>query len=248
MKILVTAGNTLVRIDQVRCLTNIFTGRTGTGIALHAHVRSHDVTLLTSNPEIASEPHGSPPRDERWHVCPYRTFEELRELMRACVQGQPFDAVIHSAAVSDYLAGGAYTPAPGTRFDLASDRWLGTIGLPAMNDRQAGKIKSDEPELWLRLVRAPKLIDLVRTDWQFCGVLVKFKLEVGRSDDELLQVAERSRKQSAANLMVANTLEGAATYAFLGPVDGAYQYVARPDLAARLLENVERLHAEQQHG
>lgn len=248
MKILVTAGNTLARIDQVRCLTNIFTGRTGTGIALHAHERGHDVTLLTSTPELASQQHSGSLRDERWTVRPYRTFEELHDLMRACVQDQPLDAVIHSAAVSDYLAGGAYTPASGTRFEVAGQRWLSDAGMPAMIDRQAGKIKSDEPELWLRLVRAPKLIDFIRTDWRFRGVLVKFKLEVGRGDDELLQVAERSRKQSVANLMVANTLEGAATYAYLGPVAGAYQYVARPDLAACLLENVERLHEEQQHG
>ena len=32
MKILVTAGNTQVPIDRVRCITNIFSGRTGTRI------------------------------------------------------------------------------------------------------------------------------------------------------------------------------------------------------------------------
>ena len=31
MNLLVTAGNTLVPVDRVRCITNIFTGRTGTG-------------------------------------------------------------------------------------------------------------------------------------------------------------------------------------------------------------------------
>src|SRR5438034_5962598 len=46
MRILVTAGNTLVPIDRVRCITNIFTGRTGARIALHAQERGHDVTLL----------------------------------------------------------------------------------------------------------------------------------------------------------------------------------------------------------
>ena len=58
----------------------------------------------------------------------------------------------------------------------------------------AGKIKSDESELWMRLVRAPKLIDRVRDPWGFAGVLVKFKLEVGLTDEELLRVAERSRR------------------------------------------------------
>ena len=44
MNILVTAGNTQVFIDQVRCITNIFTGRTGAAIAVEAYRRGHSVT------------------------------------------------------------------------------------------------------------------------------------------------------------------------------------------------------------
>jgi len=118
-------------------------------------------------------------------------------------------------------------------------RLLATLpGGPALVDRSAGKVKSDEPELWLRLVRAPKLIDLVRTPWGFAGVLVKFKLEVGVGEEQLLDVAERSRRHSAADLMVANTLEGADAWAYLGPINGAYERVARPELPARLVEAV----------
>jgi phosphopantothenate---cysteine ligase (CTP) len=112
-----------------------------------------------------------------------------------------------------------------------------------MVDRAAGKVKSDEPELWLRLVRAPKLVDRVRSDWHFQGLLVKFKLEVGLSDDDLLAVAERSRRHSNADLMVANTLEGAAHYAFLG-ADRDYQRVSRRELAPRLLDLLEQLHRQ----
>ena len=109
-----------------------------------------------------------------------------------------------------------------------------------MLDRGADKVKSDVPELWLRLTRAPKLIDLVRGEWRYRGLLVKFKLEVGVSDERLLEIAERSRVHSAADLMVANTLDGASVYAFLGPLNGAYERVTRPDLAARLLDELEK--------
>ena len=43
MRILVTAGNTQAPIDRVRCLTNIFSGRTGTRIALEARQHGHTV-------------------------------------------------------------------------------------------------------------------------------------------------------------------------------------------------------------
>ena len=78
MNVLVTAGNTKVLIDRVRCLTNIFTGRTGTAIALHAHERGHDVTLLTSRPEAVAEigqANGGPAH--RWAVRRYETFADL---------------------------------------------------------------------------------------------------------------------------------------------------------------------------
>ncbi len=246
MKVLVTAGNTQVPVDRVRCLTNIFTGRTGTQIALRAHERGHAVTLLTSHPNVVADLHGGPVASERWAVLAYRTFDELHELMRGVVQPGGPDAVIHTAAVSDYLSGGIYAPAPGTHFDPASGHWTGSR--PALLDRAAGKVRSDEPELWLRLVRAPKLIDQVRTDWGFRGVLVKFKLEVGIEEARLREIAERSRRQSSADLMVANTLEGAADWALLGPLDGGYQRVVRRDLAARVLDAVERLHGGQRHG
>jgi phosphopantothenoylcysteine synthetase/decarboxylase len=240
MNVLVTAGNTQVPIDRVRCLTNVFTGRTGAQIALCAHERGHTVTLLTSHPAAVADLQVGHPLSERWTILTYRTFDELRDLMREAVQPGGPDAVIHSAAVSDYLSGGVYAPTAGTQFDPASGHWQG--GPPALLDRAAGKVKSDEPELWLRLVRAPKLIDLLRAEWGFRGVLVKFKLEVGIDEARLLDIAERSRRHSAADLMVANTLEGAAEGAYVGPFGGEYRRVERRELAGQVVAAVERLY------
>jgi phosphopantothenoylcysteine synthetase/decarboxylase len=246
MNLLVTAGNTLTPIDRVRGITNIFTGRTGTRIALHAHERGHTVTLLTSHPEVVSELRVGPAPTERWAVLTYRTFDDLRQLMADIIPGGELDAVIHSAAVSDYQSAGVYAPAPGTRF-RDDGGWESDRTAPALVDRAAGKVKSDEPELWLRLVRTPKLIDFIRTDWKFDGILVKFKLEAGLRDEQLLEIAERSRSQSRADLMAANTIEGAGAYAYLGPIDGKYQCVSRRELASRLLDAVEHLHGKSTH-
>jgi phosphopantothenoylcysteine synthetase/decarboxylase len=247
MNVLVTAGNTQVPIDRVRCLTNIFTGRTGAAIALAAYVQGHDVTLLTSHPDAVLGL--NPPRPlgpERWRPYRYRTFAELERLMGDELQRGGYDVVIHSAAVSDYAAAGIYAPAPGTHFDAATSRWNG--GAPTLVDRAAGKVKSDEPELWLRLVRSPKLVDKVRRDWGFAGVLVKFKLEVGISEEQLLEIAEQSRRHSDADLMVANTLEGSHEWAFVGPTGGGYQRVSRRELPQRVLEAVAVRAKERGHG
>ncbi|MGH7171038.1 MAG: phosphopantothenoylcysteine decarboxylase [Gemmataceae bacterium] len=245
MNILITAGNTLVPIDRVRCITNVFTGRTGAAIARCAWERGHTVTLLTSHPEAVD----NPPHSERWAMLRYCTFEDLQNLMCEFVSRGGLDAVIHCAAVSDYLAGGIYAPAEGTHFHSDSGRWQSKDATgPSLVDRSAGKVKSDEPELWLRLLRAPKLIDCIRRDWGFGGLIVKFKLEAGISDEQLLDIAERSRTHSDADLMVANTVEGAATYAFLGPLDGKYQRVSRRQLAELLLAALEQHPRKEAHG
>jgi phosphopantothenoylcysteine synthetase/decarboxylase len=248
MNILVTAGNTLVPIDRVRCITNIFSGRTGAHIAVHAHERGHRVTLLTSHPEAVTEFERPAPTGERWNIFRYRTFDDLEALMRSAVQDRP-DAVIHCAAVSDYRAAGIYAPAPQTRFESEGSHWESAAGTsPRLVDMAAGKVKSDAPELWLRLVRTPKLVDFVRTEWGFRGILVKFKLEVGVAEEQLLAIAERSRVHSAADLMVANTLEGVSTWAYLGPLGGEYQRIRRDKLASQLLDAIEALHRESANG
>ena len=97
---------------------------------------------------------------------------------------------------------------------------------------------------WVRLVRAPKLIDRFRKPWGFAGVLVKFKLEVGIGEDELLRVAEASRQQSDADLVVANTLDGAAYWAYVGPREDRYERVPRRELPDRLVLTIEDLYQE----
>jgi phosphopantothenoylcysteine synthetase/decarboxylase len=243
MNILVTAGNTLTLIDKVRCITNIFTGRTGAGIALCAHDRGHRVSLVTSHPEaIADLREGKAGPGERWMLYRYRTFDDLQARLVDLIPTGGFDAVVHCAAVSDYLSAGVYAPAEGTHFDAHTGHWASTTAGPALVDRLAKKLRSDERELWVRLVRAPKLVDLFRTDWGFTGLLVKFKLEVDLSDEQLLLVAENSRAHSEADLMVANTLEDASHHAFLGPLEPGYERVPRAELPARLLQTLEKMH------
>jgi phosphopantothenate-cysteine ligase/phosphopantothenoylcysteine decarboxylase/phosphopantothenate--cysteine ligase len=239
MKILITTGNTQTPIDQVRCITNIFTGRTGTRIALQAHERGHAVCLLTSHPEVVRElAPNAIFATATWDVRPYRTFEELEGLMAKAVSFDGFEMLIHAAAVSDYYVAGVYAPASGTSFSPQQQAWFAAQGAPRLSDVRAGKVTSRHPELWLRLTPTPKLADRVRSDWGFRGKFVKFKLEVGLSEAQLLKAAEASRRQSGADWMVANTFEGRYEVAYIGTGEGTYQRVERMQLADALLERL----------
>lgn len=252
MNLLITAGNTQVPIDGVRVITNVFTGRTGAYLARAAAGRGHRVTVLTSNPEHLTGLPDDPDPERRTTVIPYRTYDDLASLFEHSVKSGGFDAIVHSAAVADFLVSGTYAAAPGTSFHPAGGTWHAPQGAPTLAPKTGGKIKSDEPELWLRLVRAPKLVDRVRDPWGYRGLLVKFKLESGVSDEELLKIAEASRRHSEATVMVANTLEAAGQSAFVGPLgfDGHYDKVSRRQLPDKLLDVLEGLSrkAESVHG
>lgn len=232
MHVLVTAGNTHTPIDRVRVITNIFTGRTGATIAAAAFDRGHRVTLLTSHPKVLNDIPSRRHRGEPYfRVLPYRTFDDLHRRMADLIPAGGFDAIIHSAAVSDYHCGGVY----------AADAPFDGRTLPALADVSAGKVKSSFPEVWIRLTPAPKLVDKVRTEWGFSGVLVKFKLEVGVSEAELRAIAERSRLHSHADLMSANTLDEAGEWALVGGPE--YTKVPRAELAGHIVDQVERLNS-----
>ena len=212
-KILVTAGSTSVPIDRVRVISNVFRGRTGHVIAQAAAAAGHDVTLLTSNAseELTSALTG---------LCVYRfrMFDELRALMEREIRTGCYDTIIHSAAVSDYRVASVRT-----------DRG------PLEGGEAATKIGSSHGSLIIELEPTEKLIDLIRTPWGFKGTLVKFKLQVGVSDAELLQIARRSMETSNADLIVANCLEWARERAYILGAGGTCESVTRDDLPAALL-------------
>lgn len=111
----------------------------------------------------------------RFKVIKFRYFNELLELVKTHVGSKKYDVIIHSAAVSDYH--------------------------PIFVKR--GKIKSGEKELVIRLKPTIKIVDLVKKiDPNI--FLVKFKLEVGLSQQELIDIAYKSMIQSNADLIVAN--------------------------------------------
>lgn len=239
MKVLVTAGNTQTPIDQVRCITNVFSGRTGTRIAIDAYRQGHDVRLLTSHPDIVTELAGHSIATERWRVVPYRTFADLRHLMEQEIVGGSYDAIVHVAAVCDYEVAGAYALAAETTFDTVR-KSLCASGQPAFVDAGAGKVKSNHPEVWLRLTPTPKLVDMIRDPWGFRGTLVKFKLEVGVSEGELQRIADASRRHSRADVIVANTLAGMSSWALIG-TNGGFARVDRENLSANVNRTIASL-------
>ncbi|MCC2671182.1 MAG: hypothetical protein K0Q72_3653 [Armatimonadetes bacterium] len=170
-RVLVTAGPTRVPIDAVRHISNVSSGRTGLEIARAAAQAGAEVTLLLGPGRATAASAG------RLQVIDFVTFDDLHFAVREQVGSRSYDALIHTAAVSDYR--------------------------PVAEE--PGKIPSNAEELVIRLRRTPKIVDEVRALDPHI-TLVKFKLEVGRTEAELLEIARTSRDRSDADFIVANDL------------------------------------------
>jgi phosphopantothenoylcysteine synthetase/decarboxylase len=239
--ILVTAGPTREKIDAVRDWGNIFSGQTGLDLAL-AFLELGPVTLLTSNAAHARQYDGYKGERGVLRVETFKSHADLRGLLAARMTGgDRVDVVAMTAAVSDYAPAGAYRIVSRARGAGGRETWeVEAVGVPG-----EGKVKSTFDEVALVGRRTEKLVDMFRRDWHFGGVLIKFKLEVGLSDDDLLRVAGASRTTSGADLMVANTLamarptDGSEGGAFLIDEGGARR-VGRKMLAQEVVGWVKR--------
>lgn len=220
---LVTAGNTATPIDSVRVITNIFSGRTGESIALAAAKKGWGVTLLTS--ARIGDAQRREEEDLPLTRLTYRTFDELDELMGREITVHDYDVIVHSAAVSDYKVA-----------CVRAGNDVTMTGPPiAGGNSEPLKISSSHERLLIELVPTHKIVDKIREPWGFKGKLVKFKLQVNISDEELLLIADRSMRHSKADLMVANCLEWSKERAFILSPNGHTATVTRDEMAGELL-------------
>ncbi len=167
MKIVITAGGTREPIDAVRYIGNSSTGMLGAEIASAALAGGHDPLLIRAKAAVPAPPGVT--------SSVYVTSADLAARLDEHVPGA--DAVIHAAAVADYL------PVPAS-----------------------GKISSDQDELVVRMTRAPKLIDRLRA-LAPDALLVGFKLTSGTSADERLAIARRLMERASVDLVVVNDTE-----------------------------------------
>lgn len=214
-RVLVTAGSTETPIDRVRSITNIFKGKTGWKIAEYFCDQKEDVTLLTS---------GYREEKKGLKVLSFRTYDELALILEKEVASEKYDIIIHSAAISDYQVARVLVPDPSNSNPIPID--------------SSTKVSSQHSRLFLELVPTVKLVDRMREPWGFKGKLVKFKLQVGISDLELLDIAKASVVASKADLLVANCLEWSKERAYLVSPDGNYQGVMRDALPAALYKRL----------
>lgn len=178
--ILITAGPTWVPIDSVRIISNIATGETGLMLAEKLCSKGARVTLLLGPGEFCCL------SNSKVRLIRFRFFNELHSIFARELRARKYDAVIHSAAVSDYR--------------------------PLRYFRE--KIKSGLKKLEIELFPAPKIIDSIKKISPDT-FLVGFKFEPDAGKKILIKRAKRLFSRAGLDLVVANSAKGKKYRAYI---------------------------------
>lgn len=206
MRILITAGGTSEKIDDVRSITNHSTGSLGKNIAEKWLKQDVVIDYVTTPTAVLPE------KNDRLHVHFIEDTDELLETLTDLLKKHRYHSVIHSMAVSDF------TPAASlseedliTQFNQLLPSYQNKVTPELLKEllekpqQNSGKISSKTNHLFLALKKTPKVIQTIKKI-QPKTKLVGFKLLVDVSQEELFQVASESLLKSQSDFVLANDL------------------------------------------
>ena len=187
MKVVITAGGTSEKIDNVRKITNSGTGKLGYKIANELLEKYEDLKIY-----YVCSKNSFKPNNDRVEIVEIEGTIDLKNNIERLLKENKIDYFIHSMAVSDYMVD--YV----TNLDSIKSN-----NIKVISDT---KISSNEDNLVLVLKPTPKVISIIK-DISKDTYLVGFKLLDNVSKEELIDVAKKLRDKNNCDLVVANDLE-----------------------------------------
>ncbi len=179
LKVLITAGGTREKIDNIRYISNLSTGKTSSVIAQHFIDKGHDLTYLHSID--AKLPDGSYKKVE------YSDFNDLNEKIKKQLKDEKYDALIHQAAISDFSLDSVQ----------ADEK---TIYVPLKE-----KLNSDVQNLTFNLRPNFKIIDRIK---KYAGdetlTVISFKFTDTESREKQVEQVNSLLKKSNSDFVVHN--------------------------------------------
>lgn len=192
MKIIITAGGTSERIDDVRTITNSSTGRLGLAIG------NTFAEKYADRIEKIYYLHGlraSYPQSDKVKPVAIEGVADLQKALQELLASEKIDAVIHAMAVSDYVVNEVTT----------LDKIRGTEDPDNRADLSGNKISSDIDDLVIHMKKSPKVISSIKK-WAPDTKLVGFKLLSSVPHQELIDVGYHLLQKNDCDFVMANDL------------------------------------------
>lgn len=228
--IVITAGGTSEKIDEVRVISNFSSGRLGLAIAkCFLESETADIGKIY----YMCDRNTVVPDDERVEVIRVIGAQGLLDALESLLTTTKIDAVIHAMAVSDYTVKQVTTMSAIKAGEEDTDKLTAE-----------GKISSEIDDLVIVLKRTPKVIGEIKK-LQNETILVGFKLLSKVSKEELIETAYKLLKKNDCDFVLANDLSeisGEEHVGYLISSNGEYvRLTTKEQIANEIVKNVEQL-------
>ncbi len=194
MKIIITAGGTSEKIDDVRTISNSSTGSLGLAIG-KAFLRAAEETGRIDKIYYLHGKRAVYPEHEIVEPIEIGGVLDLQDNLSKLLKEEKIDAVIHAMAVSDYMVHQVTT----------LEKLMGTEDPEHVQDLSGNKISSDIDDLIIHMKRSPKVISIIKQISPETK-LIGFKLLSGVPHEELIDVGYRLLQKNHCDFVMANDL------------------------------------------
>ena len=248
MNILVTSGGTIEKIDEVRSISNMSTGRLGSLIAdaFGAESSVEKVIYVCGKTAIR-------PKTVKAEVVPIGDVSDLEYALKKAFADTKIDIIVHSMAVSDYRIKSVTSAA------ALADHIASNLGSISKTDRESvgaevasllqssvtdmrtgGKIGSDVDDMLLVMERTPKIIALFRS-LAPQSTLVGFKLLHNAPQQALIDEGFRILEKNGCSFVLANNLTEITNDQHIGYIvdrgKNYSRYSTKSEIAAAIASN-----------
>jgi phosphopantothenate---cysteine ligase (CTP) len=218
LKILITAGGTIEKIDDVRAISNNSTGRLGSAIA-EAFLDELDNIYIEKIFYICGQ-NSVVPLSDKIDIIRIGGVNELLVQIERILLTERIDVVIHSMAVSDYAVSSLTTKSNvantiSTCLEQEAEKDYSPLELAveivnSAFDRTStiksnNKISSDIDDLIIVMKKTPKVIGKIKA-LQPKTILVGFKLLSNVSLETLIDTGYSLLQKNSCDLVLANDL------------------------------------------
>ncbi|MGM0213364.1 phosphopantothenate--cysteine ligase [Enterococcus sp. AZ109] len=198
MRILITAGGTSEKIDEVRSITNHSSGKLGKAIAEAFLAENVTIDYVTTKQALK-------PDNTQVSIHLIESTADLEAKLKELLTKYTYTSVIHSMAVSDFTPESSVTIEDLEATIATEPNDLPTALKEKIRERTEKKISSDTDYLVIVLKKNPKIIQQIK-QLQPETILVGFKLLVDVPMIQLLDVAKSSLEKNKADFILANDL------------------------------------------
>lgn len=238
-KIIITAGGTSERIDNVRKITNSSTGKLGFVIANKLIELKDD---LIDKIYFVCSKNSYKPDNEKIEIIEVFDTNDLKNTIERLLKDNNINYFIHTMAVSDYTVDFVTTiERIINKINANKDNDLYDVICSSEGSIKETKISSYENDLIIKLKRTPKIISLIK-DLSPSTYLVGFKLLDSVSKNELIDVASKLRDKNRCDLVVANDLSNIRNgnhIAYILRKDNSYiEATDKEDIAIKLVSEM----------